>query len=87
MAPFITMVFVGLAAGLLVPALAIVAAKLGICETFSLQIAGHRWTFSKNRHVASANTAYRFEAHMVASHAHREYGRSSSSTFYIKLAA
>jgi hypothetical protein len=88
MSPFVAMVLTGLGAGLLIPITAIVAAKLGICDPFSLEIAGRTWTFSKNHHrVVAANTAVRFEAHMRADHAYEEHGRSSLSVSVVKLAA
>jgi hypothetical protein len=44
------MVLTGLGAGFLIPVTAILAAKLGISDPFSLEIAGRKWTFSKNPH-------------------------------------
>jgi hypothetical protein len=86
MSPFIVMILTGLGAGLLIPITAIVAAKLGICDPFSLQIFGRTWTFSKNYHRAvGANTAVHFEISMPAEHAYKEHARSTSSV--VKIAA
>jgi len=80
------MVLTGLGAGLLVPITAILAAKLGICDPFSLQVFGRTWTFSKNYHRAvAANTAVHFEIRMPAEHAHVEHARSS--LFVVNIAA
>jgi hypothetical protein len=100
MSPYIVMVLTGLSAGLLVPAIAICAAKLGICDPFSLEIAGKTWTFSRNRrgtaanttvrfesHGTAANTAIRFESHMSAPHVYEQHGRSALSVTTFKLAA
>jgi hypothetical protein len=81
MSPFVVMALTGLAAGVLVPVTAIVAAKLGICDPFSLQIAGRKWTFSRKRHVVAANTSVRFE--MMADHAYE--GRCYASLSVIAV--
>jgi hypothetical protein len=87
MSPYIVMVLTGLGAGLLVPAIAICAAKLGICDPFSLEIAGKTWTFSRNRRGTAANTAVRFESHMSAPHFYEQHGRSALSVTTFKPAA
>jgi hypothetical protein len=51
MSPFVAMALVGLAAGLMIPVTAIMAAKLGISDPFALDLMGWKWTFSKHRHV------------------------------------
>jgi hypothetical protein len=88
MSPFVAMVLTGLGAGLLIPITAILAAKLGICDPFSLEIAGRIWTFSRNHHhVVAANKVIPFEIHMPADHAYEEHGRSFLSVTVSKLAA
>jgi hypothetical protein len=71
----------------MIPVTAIVAAKLGICNPFSLEIAGRRWTFSRNRHAVAANTIIRFESHMIAMNAYEARGSSLTSVTTIKLAS
>ena len=90
MSPFIAMALTGLAAGLLVPIIATASATLGICEPFSLQIAGRKWTFGKTHPVhqmVAANTCFYMEAHMTGGYAYVESGRSFASVSKTQLAA
>jgi hypothetical protein len=57
MSPFIVMILASLAAGLLIPVTAMVAAWLGICDPFSLTFAGRTWTFSKPSRRQPAKTS------------------------------
>jgi len=75
MSPFVVMALTGLGAGLLVPLIAIAAAKLGLCEPFSLHIAGHKWTFARRQHTFTANTSVRVENHMPDEYAFSTYVR------------
>jgi len=69
----LVMALTGLSAGILVPATAIAGAKLGICDPFSLEIAGRKWTFSRNSHVIAANTSVRFESSMVSERSYQAH--------------
>jgi hypothetical protein len=88
------MALTGLAAGLLVPVIAIGAAITGICEPFSLQIARRRWTFGRNRSVlymdtdiVAGNFCVPYEMHMMATGVYIEQSLSASSVTTVKLAA
>lgn len=88
MSPLILMILTGLAAGALIPITAIVAARLGICDPFSLRFGGHTWTFSKTHHTVASNTFVRFETHMVVSGSYDDGpARSQASVFTYKIAA
>ena len=85
MSPFILMGFTGLGAGLLVPALAIVAAKLGLCDPFSLTVAGKTWFFAPNFHVASANSVVRIETQTHGGPQHRGTGSTTVTTLHLAI--
>lgn len=87
MSPFAVMALTAIAAGLSIPVTAITAAKLGFCNPFSLEIAGRRWTFSRNPHAVAANTIVRFENQMIDTDAYEEHGLSLTSVTMVKLAA
>lgn len=87
MSPFIVLAVTAICAGLLIPALAIAAAKLGISDPFSLQVGRRKWTFAKWRRTSTANTAIRSVNSMTAQTDIYQEHASGSSVPIIKLAA
>ncbi len=85
MSPFILMAFVAIGAGLLVPVLAIASAKLGLCEPFSLTVAGKRWLFARHVRVASANSVVQMHTSTIGGQQHRGKGSGTVTIQYLTI--